>query len=60
MDNDVRYARACRLGLLAAAAVHWAGAAMIMSNDMLSASTWQYSRSVRRLALVLIQTFSAG
>ena len=60
MDNDACYARACRLGLLAGAAVHWAAAALIMSNELLSASTWEYSRAVRRLALVLIQTLSAG
>ena len=60
MDNDVRYARACRLGLLAAAAVHWAAAALIMSNELLSASTWQYSRTVRRFALALVQTLNLG
>ena len=60
MDNDARYAQACRLGLLASAAVHWAAAALIMSNELLSASTWEYSRTVRRLALLLVQTLSAG
>ena len=60
MDNDARYATACRMGLLAAAAVHWVGAALIMSNQFSNASTWEYSSSIRQLANAVLQAFITG
>lgn len=60
MDNDSRYAFACRMGLLVGAAVHWVGAALLVSSHFNSASTWEYSRSVRRLAATVLQTFLTG
>ena len=50
MNDDAYYLRRCKLSLLVAAAVHWIGAAMLLSNHLNDESTWQYSRSIRRLA----------
>ena len=60
MDNDSRYLYACRIGLLAGAAVHWVGAALLVSRQFSSASTWEYSRSVRRLAGAVLQALITG
>lgn len=61
MDNDSRYVYACRIGLLAGAAVHWVGAALLMSSHFSSsASTWEYSSSVRQLAVAVLRSFITG
>lgn len=60
MDNEVRYAYACRVGLAFAAAVHWAAAVLVVSDRFNTASSWEYSRSVRRFAAILIEALIAG
>ena len=42
MNDDAYYLRQCKLSLLVAAAVHWIGAAMLLSNHLNDESTWQY------------------
>lgn len=60
MDNDARYAYPCRVGLLVAAGVHWVAVGLVMSNRFNTVSSWEYSRSVRRLAGAVIQALIAG
>lgn len=60
MDNHPRYAYACRMALLAGAAVHWVAAAQLLSGHLSTTATWEYSRSVRRLAVVVLQGFMTG
>jgi len=60
MDDDARYARACKIALAAAAGVHWVGTLLLLSQRFDNTSTWEYSRSVRRFALAVVQALVAG
>ena len=61
MNDDAYYLRRCKLSLLAAAAIHWIGAAMLLSSHLNDESTWQYSgRSIRRLAAAALHAIIAS
>ncbi len=55
MDEDARYAYPCRLGLLAASALHWVAAAWLVYDNTDGASTWEFSRTIRRLAVAIAE-----
>lgn len=42
MDTEARYQHLCRLGMLAAAVLHWVAAALILW-PITGESTWNYS-----------------
>ena len=61
MEEDARYARACRMGLLAGAAIHWIGAAVLLMDHLDTTSTWQYApAAVRAIASAVLQIIAGA
>jgi hypothetical protein len=55
MEQDARYAFACRMCLLAGAAIHWVGAAVLLLDHLDTTSTWQYAPpAIREVANALL------
>jgi hypothetical protein len=53
MDDDVRYASACKIALAVGAGVNWTGALLFLLNGRYEA-TWEYSpRLIKAIAQVV-------
>jgi hypothetical protein len=54
--DDERFDHACRMGMLAAAILHWVAAALMIWNQVRPSSAWEYSAPTRRyFASVLVE-----